>query len=73
MYEYTLREQALWKVLASVYPEHPNQELAISRIEELLAQMTFAEEKRRHHFQLALRQEIELIKSVMVKLFRTPS
>lgn len=63
MYEYTLREQALWKVLASVYQSHPNQELAISRIEELLAQMTFAEEKRHSTTQLALRQEIESIKS----------
>lgn len=63
MYEYTTREQALWRVLACIYECHSKQDQALAQIDDLLAQMQRDDEKRPQTSQLALRQEVELVKA----------
>ena len=63
MYEYTTREQALWQVLACIYESHPKQDQALAQIDDLLAQMQRDDERRPQTSQLALRQEVELVKA----------
>ena len=63
MYEYTIREQALWQVLACVYESHPDQALALSMIEELIAKLRVDSEVRYRASALALKEEIKAVRA----------
>ena len=63
MYEYTIREQALWQALACVYESHPDQALALSKIEELIAELHADYKVRRRASTLALKEEIKAVRA----------
>ena len=63
MYEYTIREQALWQALACVYESHPDQALALSKIEELIAKLRVDSEVRYRASALALKEEIKAVRA----------
>ena len=63
MYEYTIREQALWQVLACVYESHPDQALALSKIGEMIAELRVDCVVNPRASALALKKEITSIRA----------
>ena len=63
MYEYTIREQALWQVLACVYESHPDQALALSKIEDLIAGLRVDCEVKHSASTSALKEEIKAVRA----------